>query len=307
MLQMVEAKPKYKIAAVVVTYNRLALLQECITSLRNQTRKLDEIIVVNNSSTDGTFEWLSSQTDLTVITQENSGSAGGQHTGIKTAYERGHDWIWCMDDDGFPDNNCLATLVRVIKQEMPAVVSPIVLNKINHSQLAFYSPILKKTKYLGSTILKNEFLNQSGEKIIEGFGFFYNGVLISRGVITKVGLPIRELFIWGEEQEYFFRMKKNKIRMVTCAEALFYHPQTRLKLKKILFDKYAYAGTIDDRYYYLFRNKGYISKTYFRFFDIKYVISQCVFYVVFCRFDIKSLRFFLKAYFDGIKLNVPQQ
>ena len=104
---MVEAKPKYKIAAVVVTYNRLALLQECITSLRNQTRKLDEIIVVNNSSTDGSFEWLNLQNDLAVITQENSGSAGGQHTGIKTAYEHGHDWIWCMDDDCIASKNAL--------------------------------------------------------------------------------------------------------------------------------------------------------------------------------------------------------
>lgn len=49
---------KYRIAAVVVTYNRLDLLKECINSIRQQTRKLDEIIVVNNSSTDGTLEWL---------------------------------------------------------------------------------------------------------------------------------------------------------------------------------------------------------------------------------------------------------
>ena len=39
-----------KIAAVVVTYNRLELLKKCIQSLRDQTRRLDEIIVVNNKS-----------------------------------------------------------------------------------------------------------------------------------------------------------------------------------------------------------------------------------------------------------------
>ena len=67
----------------------MELLKECIQSLRNQTHKLDEIFIINNSSTDGTLEWLNTQTDLTVITQENSGSAGGQYTGIKTAYEKG--------------------------------------------------------------------------------------------------------------------------------------------------------------------------------------------------------------------------
>src|SRR3989339_336534 len=114
IFQMDEEKPKYKIAAVVVTFNRLTLLQECIESLRNQTHTLDEIIIVNNSSTDGTLEWLNAQKDLTVITQENSGSAGGQHTGIKTAYEKGYDWIWCMDDDAEPELNALEELTKFL-------------------------------------------------------------------------------------------------------------------------------------------------------------------------------------------------
>ena len=45
-----------KITAVVVTYNRKELLKRTIECLRSQTRTLDSIIVVNNSSTDGTAE-----------------------------------------------------------------------------------------------------------------------------------------------------------------------------------------------------------------------------------------------------------
>jgi len=37
-----------KIAAVVVTFNRLKLLKECVNALREQTRKLDEIFLINN-------------------------------------------------------------------------------------------------------------------------------------------------------------------------------------------------------------------------------------------------------------------
>ena len=72
-----------RIAAVVVTFNRIDLLKSCIDSLQNQSRKLDEIIIVNNSSTDGTFEWLNEQRNLTVITQSNSGSISGRYTDIK--------------------------------------------------------------------------------------------------------------------------------------------------------------------------------------------------------------------------------
>ncbi len=304
---MAEDRNSFKVAAVVVTYNRLHLLQECVSALRNQIYKPDELIVVNNSSTDGTLEWLNDQKDITVITQENSGSAGGQYTGIKTAYEKGYDWIWCMDDDGYPDKGCLSILVEVIRREKPEVVSPIVLNKNNHSQLAFYSPILNGKSYLGSTLIKDEFLKHMQGRILEGFGFFYNGVLLSKEAISKAGFPIKELFIWGEEQEYFYRMQKKSVSMLLSTEALYYHPQTRLETKRILFNKYAYTGNIDQRYYYLFRNKGFISKKYFKFFDIKYVISQCVYYIFFKKMDFKSLYFFLNAFVDGLKLKVPEQ
>ena len=36
-----------KVAAIVITYNRLNLLKEVLNGIRRQTRKVDEIIVVN--------------------------------------------------------------------------------------------------------------------------------------------------------------------------------------------------------------------------------------------------------------------
>ncbi|MGI8710741.1 MAG: glycosyltransferase, partial [Acidimicrobiales bacterium] len=87
------------IGAVVVTRNRLTLLQECVAALRAQTRVPDEIIIIDNASDDGTRQWLATQNDLTVILQGNVGGAGGFHRGIKEAHARGHDWFWCMDDD----------------------------------------------------------------------------------------------------------------------------------------------------------------------------------------------------------------
>jgi len=84
--------------AIVVTYNRLPLLKECIGALLAQTRRPDEIVVINNSSTDGTEEWLHTQ-PVVVVTQPNGGGAAGFHRGIREAYGRGADWIWLMDDD----------------------------------------------------------------------------------------------------------------------------------------------------------------------------------------------------------------
>ena len=99
------------VAAVVVTYNRLALLQRLVARLR-EVSQLDEIIVVDNASTDGTGAWLADQADLVWRTLEtNTGGAGGFHTGLGWAMERGADLAWLMDDDGVPAPDCLERLL----------------------------------------------------------------------------------------------------------------------------------------------------------------------------------------------------
>ena len=47
-----------RIVAVVVTHNRCQLLNRCLLHLKKQIIPLDEIIVVNNASSDGTLEML---------------------------------------------------------------------------------------------------------------------------------------------------------------------------------------------------------------------------------------------------------
>ena len=100
-----------KVIAVIVTYNRRKLLTECINALRIQTREINLILVINNGSTDDTESWLKQQKDIQYFSQSNTGSGGGFNTGIKMAYEQKFDWIWLMDDDGFPKEDALEKLL----------------------------------------------------------------------------------------------------------------------------------------------------------------------------------------------------
>ena len=98
------------IATIVVTYNRLTLLKEVIETLRAQTCKEQQIIIVNNGSTDDTPKWIDQQEDIIAIHQENVGGAGGFFTGIKYASEHGYKYCWIMDDDVICKPNALQEL-----------------------------------------------------------------------------------------------------------------------------------------------------------------------------------------------------
>ncbi len=93
------------VCAVVPTYNRKKDVAACVDALLRQTRPLDEIILVDNASTDGTGELMARRFGgrvNCVRLPENRGGAGGFHEGMKLAYQRGHDWIWCLDSDAVP-------------------------------------------------------------------------------------------------------------------------------------------------------------------------------------------------------------
>ena len=83
------------ISAVIVTYNRKELLAKNIEMLLIQTREIDKIYIIDNCSTDGTYEyfvergWSKDSHFSYIKTESNIGGAGGFYTGVKAAYEDG--------------------------------------------------------------------------------------------------------------------------------------------------------------------------------------------------------------------------
>ena len=208
-----------KVIAVVVTYNRQALLSTCIASLRQQSRPIDAILIINNGSTDNTEKWLKQQEDILFITQNNTGSSGGFSTGIKWAYQNGFSWVWCMDDDGYPKEDALENLLDADDGKL-RLLNCAVIDKENKS----------------SFVWKTQHYKHIGEvegKIIEGIGHPFNGTLLHRRIIERVGVPKPKYFLWGDETEYYYRIvRKNNIPVCTVANSIHYHPSTSFSIRQ---------------------------------------------------------------------------
>ena len=84
-----------KFGVIIVTYNRLSLLRECLLNVFSQTVPFHRILVVDNHSTDGTAQYLDSleYPELTVLhLPENIGGAGGFARGLKEIAAGDCDW-----------------------------------------------------------------------------------------------------------------------------------------------------------------------------------------------------------------------
>jgi len=90
------------ISVIIPTFNRLDLLKKTVDSVREQTFRDFEIIVVNDGSSDGTGKWLEYQQDVTHLDQVNSGIAASRNNGAAIATGQwlaflDHDDLWAPD------------------------------------------------------------------------------------------------------------------------------------------------------------------------------------------------------------------
>ncbi|HKY63186.1 MAG TPA: glycosyltransferase family A protein [bacterium] len=73
------------VTAVIPTYNRLEMLGEAVESVRRQSLPPRQLIVVDDGSTDGTWDWLQSQKGLIALRQDNRGPAAARNLGAAAA------------------------------------------------------------------------------------------------------------------------------------------------------------------------------------------------------------------------------
>ena len=83
---------------VIPTYNRLRFLTEALASVFGQSRRPDEIIVVDDGSNDGTAEAMARLTDQGVryVRQQNAGPSAARNRGMREATS---EWIAFLDSD----------------------------------------------------------------------------------------------------------------------------------------------------------------------------------------------------------------
>lgn len=292
-----------KIAAVIVTFNRLNLLKKVIESIRRQTVQPNAVIVVDNGSTDGTEEWLAREPGLTVIRQKNVGGAGGFHTGIKYAYEHAFDWIWCMDDDVWPRPDCLQHLLEN-DHDSVGILCPkriqngkTIFTEIVKFNLANPFADIKKIR------LKELFV---GKKAIEIEGMSFEGPLIKNEVVARIGYPEKELFLFYDDTDYSYRAVSEGYKVLYVSDGVLdkaYFDDGFSQVEKVVRNKW--------RLKYHLRNTTYFCKKhgknlFFRYFGSMPLYLHMLGAICYNlprnkKYTFKDINMLFEMYLNGIK------
>lgn len=247
-----------RIAAVVVTYNRKALLRRCLDAIASQSRSPESVLIIDNSSTDGTrgwlYSWLPSNIPHSKLIEldDNRGGAGGFSEGLRLAIEDGADWIWMMDDDAEPHASALAELMLVAKDP----------RNIYGSLATSGRQTSWRMMLLGDPPLKTDNVEDIPEQaLVQALPFL--GFLIHRNLVARIGLPDPGFFIAADDVEYCVRAQRAGARIIVAGKSHIEHPKSEPYEVRLLCYTLTALKLPPWKRYYDTRNRLLIARRYY--------------------------------------------
>jgi GT2 family glycosyltransferase len=264
-----------KVGVIIVTYNNIEMLVSLLRDLLGQTRKPDEIIVIDNASIDNTASTIKGSFPgiKYVRFDANTGSAGGYREGIRMAAEN-NDLIWVLDDDVSVDKNALAPLIEQMSE-------------------------LAKTKKVGAARSVGHALSAAKYPVRTG-SFAWRGTLIPADVVKDIGLPRSEYFLYAEDVEYSMRMvrKGYKIYWVPNSKVIERRMADKLKLSALGLRTVTYSDAF--RFYYANRNQMNVCLEYHAFWSLFKSLAHTVKVAILLMMaQTPNKALFMKAMIDG--------
>ncbi|KIS03520.1 glycosyltransferase [Paucilactobacillus wasatchensis] len=241
------------VCAVVVTYNKIELLKKCLSCLNQQTFPFAHIIVVDNASTDGSQDYLRQMEKqderlMPIFLEHNIGGAGGFNAGLKQFADTNDDFVVVLDDDSLLEIGCVKEFI-LATEKFPKF-GFMCSNVRWKDGTACLMNVPKVSEGQWSDYIEN------GVVKVDTCSFV--SVFIPREVVTAVGLPITDFFIWGDDLEYtgringYFKDRENYL----LASSKVLHAMGQNINVDIISDSVDRLG----RYYYRYRNLNYVSR-----------------------------------------------
>lgn len=220
--------PTPRVVAVVVTWNRRELVEECLAALQAQSSRPAAVVIVDNASDDGTADYLAdclenqSEQWLQVISlSHNTGGAGGFTAGIQAALAHAPDLIWLLDDDTIPTPDAAAKLVSAW-QAYPSTPGPkpaVLASKVVWTDGRDHPMNTPRTKP-GASSAELAAARAVGATPIRSASFV--SIMCDADRIRERGLPVADYFLWNDDFEYSTRLIRDGVGLY-CPDSIVVH------------------------------------------------------------------------------------
>lgn len=195
-----------KLFVVIVTFNGEKWIKKCISSIYNSTISTN-VIIVDNGSTDNTISIIKNEyknVEL-IISSSNLGFGKANNIAIKSALDRGADYIYLLNQDAWVEKNTFSLLIESMEKHPEyGIVSPIHLTGDGKNvDNNFYK--ISLSKHYVPNIL-NDYITNNVKDIYDSYFVMAAHWMLSRQTIEKIGYFSSAFPHYGEDANYIHRI-----------------------------------------------------------------------------------------------------
>jgi GT2 family glycosyltransferase len=215
-----------KVAIIVLNWNGRDCLHDCLISLSNLHYDRKDIIVVDNASTDGSYEEAkrSFPNYHFMTTGTNLGFAGGMNAGIRAALERGADWCWLFNNDATAHPDSLNILIHhSFALPQAGLLSPIIFDP-QHESLWFGKAIIRFFRMRTEHVMPKDAelgLAHYSSPILTGCA-----LLIRKEVFARIGFLDETFFLYYEDADFSLRASQAGFGLSIVPQAIVQHKES---------------------------------------------------------------------------------
>jgi GT2 family glycosyltransferase len=288
---------------MTVAHNEGHVLPRQLEALLRQTRPLDEIIVVDNASKDGTEAVLAERYPQVTILKmaENLGAAGAWAKGLAyAALEKRHDWTLSLDADSTPGDEALEMLLKGVQSLASTdgdvgVVAPLPVHPETGTS---YPPLL----------WREGFVKPSAAQLREPIWFadlvYASGCMVRREVVERMGLPRGDFFMDFFDFEYCLRARSHGYRIAVISGAQLAHEVGKARRIRVAGWSRLWPDYAPWREYYVSRNITYAVWWLYptrrtKLFVLRHLLRHAAGVLLFSSDKLAGLKRMAQGFWDG--------
>lgn len=242
------------VSIIMINYNTMELTKNAISSLREKTKGIEyEIFLVDNNSKDGSQEYFSTlQMDNFKYIQSGDNLGFGRANNLAYLKTKGR-YIFLLNTDTLLINNAVKIMFDVMEKNKKIGISGgnlydlemkpahsfgrkiySINSHIKEEIISILKIFFKKEKRLNKNLKRNDF-NYTDKNMEVGY-ITGADMMIKRECIEKVRFFDSEFFMYFEETELTYRIKKMGYKVLSIPEAKIIHLEgksTKFKEQKV--------------------------------------------------------------------------
>ncbi len=271
-----------KVYIIIVNYNGVNDTIECIDSLRKITYSNYQVVIVDNASTDDSYNMLRKYVinEVILIAEYNGGFSAGNNIGIRYSIEQNADYCLLLNNDTTVEPNFLSILVDSAEKKRGSVLTSKILMYDDKTRIWYaggvYNSIFGRTIHRGIGDLDEGQYNH-GEKVS-----FVSGccMLLPISIINSIGLMDEKYFLYCEDLAYC-------LDILNAGYDLFYEPSS------VIYHKVGSSSgkTTNTTVYYTVRNKCYVINKYssHKYISMLYHYVECTKRIIFGEYSLRTV------------------